>query len=510
MTLQPQHSVSEAERQHALGQVVTEGAFASAATALTSGVILTALAMHLGASNLVIGVLASAPFLGQLLQAPAILLVERLRQRKLISVVGGLAGRAMMALMALSPFLPPDMGIAALVLAQLILCGMGAIGSCAWNAWMRDLAPEDRLGWVFARRTAYAAAISLVAGIAAAIVLDRTTEGSAWRSIIFGTLYGLGFLAGLVSAWLTSRIPEPAMPPRPEVQLGLVGLLREPLADRNFRRLTVFLASWQFAINLATPFFTVFIIRQLGFDMTFVMVLSVVSQLANLVALRNWGALADRFANKSVLLVAAPTYIVCIVAMIGASQMAHGPWLVAYLVVLHLFMGSAVAGATLATTSIALKLSPKGQATAYVATAGLATAIAAGVAPILGGAFADFFAARQFELLLRWTSPEGVAIVSPLRLSQWDFYFLIAGALGLYALHRLTLVQEQGEIKRREMLQQVIHQTRRTARNISTVAGLRTLTYLPATLLRDAEVRARFLRLQRRRIKRMRAATIPA
>ena len=46
-----------------------------------------------------------------------------------------------------------------------------------------------------------------------------------------------------------------------------------------------------------------------------------------------------------------------------------------------------IAGATLATTSIALKLSPKGQSTAYVATAGLATAVAAGLAPILGGAF---------------------------------------------------------------------------------------------------------------------------
>jgi MFS family permease len=501
MPLTPQASVSEEERGRALGQVVTEGAFASAATALTSGVILTALALHLGASNLVIGVLASAPFLGQLLQAPTILLVEHFRMRKAISVFSSLTGRAMLALMALAPFLPANWAIAALVIAQLILCGMGAVGSCAWNAWMRDLAPEDRLGWVFSRRTAFAAAVSLVAGIAAAIVLDRTAEGSQWRSVVFGALYGLGFFAGLVSAWLTARIPEPAMPPRPERQLGLLALLREPLADLNFRRLTVFLASWQFAINLATPFFTVFIVKQLGYDMTFVMVLSVVSQLSNLIALRNWGALADRFANKSVLLVAAPTYILCIVGMIGASQIAHGPWLIAYLVVLHLFMGSAIAGATLATTSIALKLSPKGQSTAYVATAGVATAIAAGFAPILGGAFADFFAARQFEILLRWTSPQGVALISPLRLSQWDFYFLISGAIGLYAIHRLTLVTESGEIKRSEMMEQVLNQTRRTVRNVSTVAGLRTLTYLPAAFLREAEVRARFLRRQRYRVK---------
>ena len=53
-----------------------EAAFGSATTALTSGVILTAFALYFGANNLVVGVLASAPFLTQLLQAPAVLLVE--------------------------------------------------------------------------------------------------------------------------------------------------------------------------------------------------------------------------------------------------------------------------------------------------------------------------------------------------------------------------------------------------------------------------------------------------
>lgn len=158
MPLRPQANVSEIERQRAMRQLVTEGAFAAAATSLTSGVILTALALHLGASNLVIGVLASAPFLGQLLQAPTILLVEQLRRRKAISVVASIAGRGMLGVMALAPFLPQGLGIFALILAQLVLCGMGAVGGCAWNAWMRDLAPEERLGWVFARRTAYAAA----------------------------------------------------------------------------------------------------------------------------------------------------------------------------------------------------------------------------------------------------------------------------------------------------------------------------------------------------------------
>ncbi|WP_052730470.1 MFS transporter [Sphingomonas sp. SRS2] len=499
MPLAPQIAISEAECEAGLRRVITEAAYSSATTALTSGVILTAFALYLGASNLVIGIMASAPFLSQLLQAPAVLLIEKLRERKRIAVLSSIIGRSMLAVMGFAALLPPPLALAAIAMGQIVLCSMSAFGSCAWNAWLRDLAPEGRLGQVFARRTTWATAVSLIAGVAAAVVLDRTAAGSSGRAIAFAALYTVACIAGLISAAIVARIPEPVMKERAEGALNLGALLREPLHDRNFRRLMIFLSSWQFAVNLATPFFTVFLVRQLGYSMTFVMILTVVSQLSNLAALRNWGTLSDRFTNKSVLLVAAPTYIVCIVAMIGASQIDHRETLTAYLVLLHLAMGAAVAGVTLATTNIALKLSPKGSATAYVATSALATSAAAGLAPIIGGAFADFFSARRLELLLRWTSPDGVVLLSPLRLSHWDFYFLTAGILGLFALHRLSLVREKGEIERREMIEQLLHQTRRSVRNLSTVAGLRALTEIPATLVRDAHVRLRFTRKRRQR-----------
>lgn len=495
-SLAPRAEVSEAEREAGLRRLIYEAGYSSATAALTSGVILTAFALHLGASNLMIGVLASAPFLGQLLQAPAVLMVERFRARKAIAVLSSIVGRSMLVVMALAVFLPPSLAIAALVFGQFMLCGLGAIGSCAWNAWMRDLAPQERLGAVFSKRTVYTTSVSLVAGLAAAFLLDRTAEGSGARDWAFASLYLAGCISGLISALVVSRMPETQMPSRAATASSLAGLLRAPFADSNFRRLIHFLVSWQFAVNLATPFFTVFIVRQLGFDMTFVMLLSVTSQMTNLLAVRSWGALSDRFAHKSVLAVAAPTYVLSIVGMIGASQLGNGQAGMIYLVALHMLMGAAVAGVTLATANIALKLSPRGEATAYVATSALASSLAAGVAPILGGLFADFFAARRFELLLRWTGPDGIRLVSPVQLSSWDFYFLITGLLGLYALHRLSLVHEEGQIERREMIHQVWFETRRVARTLGTVSGLRALTELPGSLVRDARIRARWLRRQ--------------
>lgn len=500
MALEPQAVISDAERDAGLRRLVVEAAYSSGTGALTSGVILTAFALHLGASNLMIGILASAPFLTQLLQVPAILIVERARARKRIAVLSSIVGRLMLLVMAATAFSFGTVPVLIFLAAQYVLCGLSAIGACAWNAWIRDLAPEDRLGRVFARRAAWTAGISLAGGLAAALILEQTPDGSLSRSLAFAGMFVVGCVTGLVSARIVSRMPEPQMPPAAQ-RIDLIELLRAPFADRNFARLMGFAASWQFAVNLATPFFTVFIVAQLRFDVSLVMVLSAVSQLVNLLALRTWGHLSDRFANKSVMLVCAPVYILCIVAMIGASQFDDRALIVAWLVLLHALMGASVAGVTLSSTNIALKLSPRGSATAYVAANALATALAAGIAPILGGLLADFFGSRQLELLLRWTSPNGIWSL-PLRLTHWDFYFLLAGILGLYAIHRLSLVREEGEIERREMVGEVLAQTRRAIRNVSSVAGLRAATELPGSLLRDASVRFRLRRAQRRKASR--------
>jgi len=497
MTLQPQTEVTAEQRERGLRLLVVEAIFSGGTTALTSGVILTAFALHLGASNVMVGVLAATPFLAQLLQLPAIQLVERWRRRKQIAVVTSLIGRAMLAGMAALAFFSGTTALLLFLAAQAILCGLGAIGSCAWNAWMRDLAPDERLGDVFARRTVRLTAISLILGLAAALALDLAAPGSQARNLIFASMFAIGCVTGLASARVVAAMPEPLMPPA-MTPVPLVALLRQPLADANFSRLLVFVASWQFAINLATPFFTVFIVRQLHFNISFVMVLSVASQIANIFALRMWGRLSDRFANKSVLAVCAPAYILAIVAMIGASQIADRDAAKAWLLLLHLVMGATIAGVTLTSTNIALKLSPKGSATAYVATNAMVTALAAGLAPILGGLLADFFAARRFELVARWSGPNG-GLALPVTLTQWDFYFLIAGAIGVYAMHRLSLVEEHGEIERRAMVGQVLYETRRTIRNISSVAGLRAATDLPGALLREARLRMRLRRAQQAR-----------
>ena len=77
----------------------------------------------------------------------------------------------------------------------------------------------------------------------------------------------------------------------PAKEARLIPMLRRPLADGNFRRLIVFLGTWNLAVNLAAPFFTVFMLTTLHMDMTSVMTMSVVSLIPNVPAVATVGPL---------------------------------------------------------------------------------------------------------------------------------------------------------------------------------------------------------------------------
>jgi MFS family permease len=484
--LAPQDHVGPGELDRGLKYLMIDAAFATAIGALNSGVVLLALALYLGASNIQVGILAAIPLLTQVLQAPAVALIEKVRKRRLISVIAVGAARLALPVYAIVPFIPDrQAGIVLLTTAALVHYGLNAVGACSWNSWIRDLVPSDRLGQFSARRSVYATAVGAAATIAAALALRAGERSSDIGNAVFGGLYFVGFLCGLVSTIALARVPEPRMPP-PSATAPLLRMLLTPLKDQNFRNMLRFIASWQFAVNLATPFLTVYFVRGLGFSMSFVLALTLVSQLATFSVLRMWGQLSDRFANKSVLLVATPLFIGCLAAMIYADEFATKTAAGTYLILVHLILGMASAGVGLASGNIAMKLSPAGSATSYMATNALVAALAAGVAPIVGGWVSDFFARRALALRIEWRGPAGTSDLFAVAATHWEFFFLLSALIGLYTLHRLSTIEEQGEIERRQVVQHIWLAARRSLRGMSPVGGLRLAVSFPGGELLEA------------------------
>ena len=96
MQLRPDTIVTPADLERGRNALVQDAAWATLAGALYGGVILVGFALELGASASVIGLLAAIPFLAQLSQVGAMVLVERVRQRRKITVLSVSASRALM------------------------------------------------------------------------------------------------------------------------------------------------------------------------------------------------------------------------------------------------------------------------------------------------------------------------------------------------------------------------------------------------------------------------------
>lgn len=454
---------------------------------LAVGAFLTALAVDLGATNFTIGLLAAIPHLAQLGQIPALALIARYRQRRRLYLLSGAIARPMLLVIAVAAFLPnASLALTLIALAFSIRYVAGSFLACAWSSWMRDLVPDSDMGRIFGERQKRMIGVAIAVSLGAAVFIDYWKASVELPSTTaYAIVYSLAFFGGAYSVWSTRRIQEPEMPPLP-AEYSIVDELRNPFKNANYRRLITFLASWSFAMNLAAPFFTVHMLKRMELDLFLVIGLGCLSQLAAFLMATRWGAIADRMSNKAVLGVCTPVFVLAVFAWTFTMMPDKHLFTIPLLVLIHVATGFASAGVTLASGNVGLKLAPHGKATGYLAASALVNATAGGSAALLGGLTVDFFSASQLSLSLHWQTTGQAIDLNALYFSHWDFFFFLAAAFGLYAVHRLTLVEEHGEVEETEVLRELVTSARQGLRALSTVAGLRAATEFPVGMLLSA------------------------
>jgi MFS family permease len=491
---QPRPTISDKELKAGLRWWTWEGTVSLGFNSITTSGFLAAFALALGANNLQIGILASIPFIMQIIQIPSIWLVEKLRKRKALAVATWYPAQMLWFPIALIPIfvgIPSGWAISLLLLLVAVRGLLNAVCNAAWNGWIRDLVPQPVLGQLFSRRLASATLAGVVFSLGAAFFVDYWLGHAAAESSALGYTYVLLFGAlflGLASPTFMSFMPEPLMQPIPGPQPHIRERLMAPVRNVNFRRLIQFLLFWSFASNLAIPFFAVYMLTRLGLPLSWVIALSIVSQVFNLLFLRVWGPFADRFGNKAVLSLCSSLYLLVILGWIFTAMPERYFMTMPLLVLLHIFAGIANAGVTLTVGTIGLKLAPKGEATPYLAGASLATNLGAGLGPLCGGVLADFFSVHQLNLTFTWIGPAGSVNVPALNLIGFDFLFGIAFILGLMTLGTLARLREEGEVSREVILESLMNPTREFSRPLSSVPAYNLLSNFPFGYLKRVPV----------------------
>lgn len=476
--LLPSDNLTSAEVAGGLRMLLFDGVCTQVMLVLSGGAFLVAYALLLGASNKVIGLLFAVPWAAQMLQLPSIVIVERVGLRKALVVAHAGLSRTALLLMAAVPWvIPAPRRLAVLVTSIALFWGIGAVGGCAFGPWMRDLVPERVRGRYFGKRLAAAVAVGAAASVLAGVGVDAYRDRFTPEIGAYAILLLIAAAVGFLGVGFLARTPEPRM--KRGASGGIGAALAQPLRDANFRKLLLFLGTWYFSMNLATPFFAVYMLTKLHLSMTWITLLFLTSQTAIVAFLSIWGRLADRFSNKSVLAVAGPLFMASTLLWPVASLQTRPALTLGLLVVIHLLAGVSTAGVMLCGWNVALKLAPRDSSTGYLATNALVFGAAASVAPILAGMGLDWSAAHHVSVALG-----GSGRLPALSLDGLDFLFMASAVSGAVALRLLSRVEERGHVEGKEMFAGLYAEIRSAGRALSSVAGLRVPTAFPYDLLR--------------------------
>ncbi|HSR40706.1 MAG TPA: MFS transporter, partial [Longimicrobiales bacterium] len=443
--------------------VIVDGVLTQAMSSLVGGAFLAAFALALGASNFQIGLLAAIPALGQLGQLPAVPLIRRVGRRKPVAVGAAAASRVTWFAIAAVPLLAgPDTAFTLIAALLLVASVFGSIGGVAWLSWMRDLIPMESMGRFFARRMQLANGAAVVLSLAGGFFVDLWLRRGGTPALGYSVLFSLGAVLGIGAVLALSRAGEPGRAPPGQGLPGGAGdilhELAEPFRNENFRRLIAFSAAWTCTLTFAAPFYIVYMIERIGLPISTVILLSVVSQAMGILLLPFWGRAVDRFSNSSVLGAAGTILLAAILGWTFTTFPDVHPLTFPLLLTIHLAMGAAMAGITLATGNISLKLSPRGEAESYLTSLGLVNAGVAAASPVAAGALASVVDEADLTLNLVLSEASRSFTLPAVSLRGLDFLFVVAFLLGLYSMHRLAFVQEEGTVDEGVVLEELREQ----------------------------------------------------
>lgn len=337
----------------------------------------TAFAVLLKAGAGQVALLASLPpLLGALAQLTSDGLGRLLRRRRAVIVFGALLQAAVLVPLALLPLALPDLAIPVLITCAVLYYAGPNLGSPQWGSLMGDLVPESRRGRFFARRTRLSSLAHFAALIGAGLLLEGFDAlGHAYSGFV--AIFFLALTLRLISAWHLQQMYDPPQQ-RAVDRPSWWEELRHGLRGTGMLPFTLFFASMQFAVAIASPFFALYMLRDLQWSYVAFMFNAAMSVCVQFLTLKRWGRVSDRYGNRLILVTTG--------SLIPLMPIA---WLVSpnyvYLLGVQAVSGALWGGFTLGASNFLFDVTPRARRTNLMAVHNVIAASAVFAGAVLGG-----------------------------------------------------------------------------------------------------------------------------
>ncbi|MCX5778655.1 MAG: MFS transporter [Elusimicrobia bacterium] len=247
-------------------------------------------ALALKATNFQIGLLTSLPGLAAALfqlQSPA--LTEKMGRRRFI-LIGVFAQAVLFLPIILVPHLFAVNPLPWLIAAVTAYTVCNAAVAPAWGSIMGQYLPHNKRGKYFSWRQKVLGIITLAATAAGGYTLYVFPRESITG---FGVLFTAAMIARFISWGYIRKMYEPRLTPQTGATFSFWDFVSRA-RQSNFAKFVFFTGFIAFAVNLSSPFFSVYMLRDLHFNyLTFVAVM-VTPNIALLASLSAWGTYTDK------------------------------------------------------------------------------------------------------------------------------------------------------------------------------------------------------------------------
>jgi len=290
----------EEQKKQALDLSIKEGSACAVMTGAGHSFI-TPFALALSASNLQIGFLSSfIGLIGPLSQLKSSHLMEYYSRKKIVVTTVLISALMWLPVMLLGLMFCFNFWLAALPVLLIIIysihIGIGAVAGPAWFSWMGDLVAFNRRGRYFSKRRKIAGAVAIISMLVAGFVLDYfKTKGLVL--VGFTIIFTVAMLARVYSIFLFKRIYNPKMKLKKGYYFSFWDFLKRCM-ENNFGRFAVFVGLIHLAVAISSPFFAVYMLKELGFTYKWFTFITLSSSVFSLIALPFWGRFTDKYGNR--------------------------------------------------------------------------------------------------------------------------------------------------------------------------------------------------------------------
>ncbi|MBN1643928.1 MAG: MFS transporter, partial [Dehalococcoidales bacterium] len=282
--------LTKEQLRKSLRSSVLDGASYSAMLGFTQNYV-TPYALALQASVTQIGLLSSIPNVMMVLtQLFAPSLSEKVGSRKTF-IVPLLFLQALTWLpILLIAYIFPAQQVWWLVLFISLGTTCEAMTTAPWSSLMADLVPGEVRGRYFSSRSRIGNMVTMVFSLIAGGILQALTKNAF---IGFSIIFAGAFVSRCLSAYFLSQMYEPSITIAKNNQQSIFKLIPK-LISTNVGKFILFIGLVNATANMAGPFFSVYMLRDLKFNYITYVIISSITTLVMLFFMPYWGKRIDR------------------------------------------------------------------------------------------------------------------------------------------------------------------------------------------------------------------------